>query len=313
MNSGLSIQHFQLPICKYNNQIIAKVNQKLLIKNDGFFQQFYFDYFQQKVAFLTFDGFVKIYDIIQTRDGQKHIFNCEFMAHQGAIKSLTWQSPSMDSMIATCGDQDKTIKVFKETGKVWREIKQISDNRKPLKVQWIENELQLLIGYYEGDIEIRQGDNYQLAFSIKMFKNLIDFDLQLMQQDAILISSGVGGDSNYVFQIQIIKLGNKEKIDFKSKFTQPLASQIQNLKIAPYINDNEIKVAGLYDNRAIIIFIEYNEQLSQNIDKITDQFIDIDSNVWQFQWSIFGNELQIYTENGVRVYQQNIDDKFVIL
>ncbi|CAD8163721.1 unnamed protein product [Paramecium pentaurelia] len=312
MNNGSSIINIEQPINQYNNPIITKVNQKLLIKNDNFEQQFYFDYFKQKVAFITYDGFIKIYDIIQTKDGQKHVYNCEIKAHQGAINSLSWQSPKMDNMIATCGE-DQTIQIHKETGKVWRQVHTIKENQNPKIVKWIENELILVVGYYEGYFEIRQGEDYKCVHKFEMFNQLIDFDLQLMKQDAILFCCGRNSNSQFIFQIETIKFNDQQKIVNKNKHSALLQSSIYNLKIAPYMNNNEIKVAGQYQDKAVIITIEYNEELDKNIEKFTDQFIQIDSDSWQFEWSTFGNELQIYTQQGVKVYQQNIDDQFMIL
>ncbi|CAK73889.1 unnamed protein product (macronuclear) [Paramecium tetraurelia] len=218
----------------------------------------------------------------------------------------------MDNLIVTCGE-DQTIRIFKETGKVWREICKINENKNPYIVKWIQNELILVVGYYEGYFEVRQGEDFKCVHSFEMFDQLIDFDLQMMKQDAILVCSGLIGNSQYLFQMETIKFQDQNKFVNKKKLQYQLQQQIQNLKIAPYMNNGEIKVAGQFQENAVVINIEYNEELDKTIDKLTDQLIPVDSNCWQFEWSTFGNELQVYTEREVRIYQQNIDDKFVIL
>ncbi|CAD8184979.1 unnamed protein product [Paramecium pentaurelia] len=287
------------------------MNQQITQVSDFSFDpefEIYTDYYQNKIAQVTNQGTVRIFELINKKDKQMKRLASEFQAHKGQINSMSWLSPKYENLIATCG-QDNQIKIWKEQANQWKVEKQISlNNTQANIIQWAENKYILAVGYNNGYLEVFEGSEYQVTNTNAYNQTLLCLDWLKSDQEQIIATGGISDNQS------IVKLWNvfsDQQTIIDQVYEYNCGDKIRHVKFAPQIFNQELQLAISYGNYVEILTLQYNIELIKPIELQKKQQIQFNNVCQKISWSLLGNELIVYVDNQMHQFYQSEENQYI--
>ncbi|CAD8087504.1 unnamed protein product [Paramecium sonneborni] len=270
--------------------------------------EIYADYYHKKIAQVTNQGSVRIFELINKNNKQIKRLIAEFQAHQGQIISLSWLSPKYENLIATCG-LDNKIKIWKEQANQWKIEKQILLSHSQANIiQWADNKFILAAGYNNGYLEVIEGQEYKVTNTNAYNQSLFCLDWLKSEQEQIIATGGIS-DNQSIVKIWNVLSDQQTIID--KVYEYQCLQKIRHVKFAPQIFNQELQLAISYGNFLDILTLNYNTEFIKPVTLQKKQQIQLNNVCQKISWSILGNELTIYFDNQMHQFYQSEENEYL--
>ncbi|CAD8151519.1 unnamed protein product [Paramecium octaurelia] len=270
--------------------------------------EIYTDYYQNKIAQVTNQGTVRIFELINKKDKQMKRLAAEFQAHQGQINSMSWLSPKYENLIATCG-QDNQIKIWKEQANQWKVEKEIKlNNLQANIIQWAENKYILAVGYNNGYLEVIEGQEYKVTNTNAYNQTLLCLDWLKSDQEQIIVTGGLSENQSIV---KIWNVISDSQTIIAKVYEYKCGQGIRHVKFAPQIFNSELQLVISYESCVEIQTLRYDVEFAKPIELQKSQKILLNNVCQKISWSILGNELTIYVDNQMLQYYQSEENEYL--